>query len=186
MEVQIYDYKKYSFKPDIRIGNYFFQWDANELGIDVHEINQLKNFIRKTIPVLEQYMIFLQNENKKEGVGRKDTYTNDRKQLCIKEKYDKRISFLMFIDSQGSTFFYREETCNLIADDKSSIFNTETVADVYSENSMNNKGLDDNNIINYGDSDGDGGNRNNCAPIKIEVKWLLGELLFDRNPKKKR
>ncbi|VFJ13675.1 hypothetical protein [Candidatus Nitrosocosmicus franklandus] len=186
MEVQIYDYKKYIFKPDIRIGNYFFQWDANELGIDVHEINHLKNFIRKIIPVLEQYMILLQNENKKEEVGRKNTYTNDRKQLCIKEKYDKRISFLMFIDSQGSTFFYREETCYLITGDKSSIFNTKTVSDVYSENSMNDKGLDDNSIINYGYSDGDSGNHNNRTLIKTEVKWLLGELLFDRNPKKNR
>ena len=53
MDVQVQDCEKYSLKPDIRIGNYYFKWDDNGgLGIDVREINHFKNFIRKIIPFM--------------------------------------------------------------------------------------------------------------------------------------
>jgi hypothetical protein len=153
MDVQVQNCEKYSLKPDIRIGNYYFKWDANGgLGIDVREINHFKNFIRKIIPLLEQYMIFLQNK-----IDKNDPF-KDKKQICIKEKYDKKISFLMFIDSQGSTLFFREESCNI---------------DNMSKHEM------DYGVESLKPSNINSGS--NQSTIKVELKWLLGELLFDRN-----
>jgi len=155
MDVQVQDCEKYSLKPDIRIGNYYFKWDASDgLGIDVREINHFKNFIRKIIPLLEQYMIFLQNK-----IDKNDPF-KDKKQICIKEKYDKKISFLMFIDSQGSTLFFREESCNV--DDVSK--------------HEKDFGVESLKLSNINSS-----SNNNDRTIKVELKWLLGELLFDRN-----
>lgn len=174
------DCEKYSLKPDIRIGNYYLQWNTDGLGVNVHEVNQLKNFIRKTIPALEQYMIFLQNE-KKNNSNTRDPYA-DKKNICIKEKYNKRISFLMFIDSQGSTLYYREESCDagvavaVAVANKS--FKPESGDDVYSENSTDRNYDSSSNSYSpssYGDDD-------NNNRVKVELKWLLGELLFDRKP----
>ncbi|WP_148685640.1 hypothetical protein [Candidatus Nitrosocosmicus hydrocola] len=155
MDVQVQDCEKYILKPDIRIGNYYFQWNANDgLGIDVREINHFKNFIRKIIPLLEQYMIFLQNK-----VDKNDPF-QDKKQICIKEKYNKKISFLMFIDSQGSTVFFREESCNVDDVSKHEIdYGVESLKPSNINCSSN----------------------NNDSTIKVELKWILGELLFDRN-----
>ncbi len=157
MDVQVQDCEKYSLKPDMRIGNYYFKWDANDgLGIDVREINHFKNFIRKVIPLLEQYMIFLQNK-----IDKNDPF-KDKKQICIKEKYDKKISFLMFIDSQGSTLFFREESCNI---------------DIMSKHKMDYgiESLKPSSINSSSDQ----------STIKVELKWQLGELLFDRNKQDK-
>ena len=172
MDVQVYDFKKYNLKPEIKIGNYYFHWDANVLGIGVHEINHLKNFIRKTIPLLEYYMILLQNE-KKNDFDNKDPYI-DKKQICIKEKINKRVSFLMFIDYQGSTLFYREEGWRDIVDNNR--FERETIDEVYSENSDSS---------NTSDSTNNHGHGYGCDRyIRVELKWLLGELLFDRKLQK--
>jgi hypothetical protein len=171
MDVQVRNYEKYNLKPEIRIGNYYFQWNAKGLGIDVHEINHLKNFIRKIIPPLEQYMVFLQNEKKNE-IDKRDPYT-DKKQICIREKYKKRISFLMFIDSQGSTFFYREESCDIVDNKR---FKVETEDDSYSENSVDNNSI----VTDHDNGHGDSGQ------VTAELKWLLGELLFDRKPQTQR
>ena len=176
MDVQVQDSKKYNLKPEIRIGNYYFQWNAKGLGIDVHEINHLKNFIRKIIPALEQYMVFLQNEKKNE-TDKRDPYTH-KKQICIKEKYNKRISFLMLIDSQGSTFFYREESCGIV-DNKRLKVEPGDDEDSYSENSVVNNSIVTDDNHGQGDSGGSG-------QVTAELKWLLGELLYDRKPQKQR
>jgi hypothetical protein len=173
MDVQVYDCKKYNLKPEIRIGNYYFRWDTNGLGIDVHEINHLKNFIRKTIPVLEQYMILLQHE-KQNNHDKRDPY-RDKKQICIKEKCNKRTSFLLFIDSQGATVFYREESCDIVD------FELESGDQVYSENSSNSSSSNTSDRNNH-DHDHGCGRRH----IRVELKWLLGELLFDRKLQKQK
>ena len=116
-------------------------------------------------------MIFLQTEKKNE-IDKRDPYT-DKKQICLKEKYNKRISFLMFIDSQGSTFFYREESCDIV-DNQS--FKVETRDNSYSENSVDNNSI----ITDHNDGHEGGGQ------VTAELKWLLGELLFDRASQKQR
>jgi len=159
MNIQVQDYEKYTLKPDIRIGNYYFQWDANGLSIDVRETNHFKNFIRKIIPVLEQYMMFLQSVEKN-GMDKNDPYS-DKKQISIKERYNNRISFLMFIDYQGSTVFFREES-HII------------------DNNLS-KHVKDYGIESVNPSNINSGSGKNHSTIKMELKWLLGELLFDRN-----
>lgn len=168
MELKVPDTKKYSLKPDIRVGsNYYFQWNTGGgFGLEeASEINSLKNFIRKLIPVLEQFMQFLQKENKN-SIDKKDPFF-DKKQLCIKEKHNKKISFLMTIDSQGSTFFYREEKCSIVGN----------------SNSEKMKGNDsDDDEVYLLDTDK---SNNSIDPgiTNVELKWILGELLFDRQKK---
>lgn len=142
------------------MGNYYFQWEADGLGLTTGEINHFKNFIRKLIPILEQYMIFLQNEKNENRIYKNDPY-RDKKQIFIKDKYNKKISFLMLIDSQGSAVFFREETCDI--DIRSKFKDGHKI---YSENPSK---IDSN----------DNGN------VKMDLKWLLGELLFDRKGNKK-
>ncbi|MGD9674329.1 MAG: hypothetical protein AB7U98_12730 [Candidatus Nitrosocosmicus sp.] len=158
MDIQIQNYEKYCYKPDIRIRNYYFQWDTGGLGLATRESNHFRNFVRKVIPVLEQYMIFLQNDN---NIDRNDPY-RDKKQICIRDKYNQKTSFLMFIDSQGSTIFFREESCEVDINPK-----PQYGYDAYS--------VDRSRI----DSNNSSGN-NDHSKVKIDLKWLLGELLFDR------
>ena len=159
MIVQVQDCESYLSKPDIKMGNYYFQWESDGLGLTTGEINHFKNLIRKLIPVLEHYMIFLQDEKKENSINKNDPY-RDKKQISIKDKYNKEISFLMLIDSQGSTVFFREETCDI---DVRSKF--KDGHKIYSENPSK---IDS----------------NDSSDIKIDLKWLLGELLFDRKGNK--
>lgn len=170
MELKANDIKKkYALKPDIKVGNnYYFQWNVNGFGLaDTNEINSLKNFIRKLVPMLEQFMKFLQTES---VYNPKDPY-KDKKQLCIVEKHNKRTSFVMTIDSQGSTLFYREEKCSLDVDDndKKMKENGDEVYLLDTDNSSSNN----NNSNNFTDN----------SINEVELKWLLGELLFDRQKK---
>jgi hypothetical protein len=158
MDIQIQDYEKYCYKPDIRIRNYYFQWDTGGLGLATHELNHFRNFVRKVIPVLEQYMIFLQNDN---NIDRNDPY-RDKKQICIRDKYNQKTSFLMFIDSQGSTIFFREESCEVDIKPKPQYG--------YDAYSVDRSKIDSNNSS----------SNNDHSNVKIDLKWLLGELLFDR------
>ncbi len=99
-------------------------------------------------------MIFLQNK-----VDKNDPF-QDKKQICIKENYDKKISFLMFIDSQGSTVFFREESCNV---DETCQHKRDYGVESLKPSNVNSS------------------SNNNDRTIKVELKWQLGELLFDRN-----
>lgn len=164
MELKANDIKKkYALKPDIKVGNnYYFQWNVHGFGLaDTNEINSLKNFIRKLVPMLEQFMKFLQTEN---VYNAKDPF-KDKKQLCIVEKHNKKIFFVMTIDSQGSTLFYREEKCSVvIINDGEKMAGDNGEAYLLDVNGNNNNFTDDG--IN-----------------KVELKWILGELLFDRQKK---
>ena len=169
MELKANDIKKkYALKPDIKVGNnYYFQWNVHGFGLaDSNEINSLKNFIRKLVPMLEQFMKFLQTES---VYNPKDPY-KDKKQLCIVEKHSKKIFFVMTIDSQGSTLFYREEKCSVIMvvdNDKKMKENGDEVYLLDTDNNNSNNFTD--NSIN-----------------EVELKWILGELLFDRQKKQQK
>lgn len=145
-------------KPEIRFGNYFFQWDENaKIGLSHDEINSFRNFVRKTIPYLEQYMVLLQNESKS---SQGNSY-HEKKKLFLEEKHNSLISFLLFVDIEGKTTLYRQEKCELV--DK-----------------VNAK--EDNNPPTCGaqlvmGSDKHAKQNKHCP---VEIKWLLGELLFDR------
>ena len=170
MELKVNDIKKkYALKPDIKVGNnYYFQWNVHGFGLaDTNEINSLKNFIRKLVPLLEQFMKFLQTEN---VYNAKDPF-KDKKQLCIVEKHNKKIFFVMTIDSQGSTLFYREEKCSLVVDDNGEKMK-EDGDEVYLLDTDNSSSNNNN-----------GNNSTDNSINEVELKWLLGELLFDRQKK---
>jgi hypothetical protein len=103
-------------------------------------------------------MIFLQNDN---NIDRNDPY-RDKKQICIRDKYNQKISFLMLIDSQGSTIFFREESCEVDIKPKPQYG--------YDAYSVDRSKIDSNNSS----------SNNDHSNVKIDLKWLLGELLFDR------
>ena len=77
--------------------------------------------------------------------------------ICIIEKYNVNVSFIMFIDSAGSTAFYREEKFHA----KSKEFEN------LERRIMT--------ILFYKHADNKMANHN-----IVSLKWLLGELLFDR------
>lgn len=148
-------------KQEIRFGNYFFNWDENtKYGLAIDEINSFRNFVKKVIPFLEQYMILLQNESKS---SQGNTY-HEKKKIFLEGKHNSFISFLLFVDIEGKTTFYRQEKCELV------------------------------NKVNYEDDNKQPpfGEQLPTAPDKhhkqnkyssVEIKWLLGELLFDRTEK---
>jgi hypothetical protein len=157
-------------KPEIRFGNYFFQWDkAVKFGLSYDEINSFRNFVKNVIPLLEQFMMLLQNESKS---SQGNSY-HEKKKLFLEGKHNNLISFLLFVDIEGKATFYRQEKCDLIgADDDDNLDSKE----------------DDNKqsllVAEQLATDSDKSSKQNkyCS---IAIKWLLGELLFDRTKKPK-
>ena len=156
-------YRDYSLKPAVRIGSYFFKWSDNDYGICPSESSVFKNFIRKMIPLLEHYMNILNFEYKNSSQNKK--LLGDKKHhICIVEKYGMNVSFIMLIDSAGSTLFYREEKFHVGSKD----FENGEGEEKEKENDHNRFVLqtrDDNKLTKYN---------------IVSLKWLLGELLFDR------
>jgi hypothetical protein len=153
----------YSFKPAVRIGSYFFKWSDIDYGICPSESSVFKNFIRKMIPLLEHYMNILnfdyKNNSQKKLLGDKKHH------ICIVEKYSVNISFIMFIDSAGSTVFYREEKFYVGSKD------FENPEDEQEEDDK-----DPNRFVLQTIN-----NKNKMTKYNtVSLKWLLGELLFDR------
>ena len=147
----------YSLKPAVRIGSYFFKWSDNGYGICPRESNVFKNFIRKMIPLLEHYMNILNFEYKNNS--QKKLLGDKKHHICIVEKYSMNVSFIVFIDSAGSTLFYREEKFH-----------------VGSKEFENPEEKDHNRfVLQTRDEDNKMTNHN-----IVSLKWLLGELLFDR------
>ena len=160
-------YRDYSLKPAVRIGSYFFKWSDNDYGICPSESTVFKNFIRKMIPLLEHYMNILNFEYKNNSQYKKLLGDKKKHHICIVEKYSMNVSFIVFIDSAGSTLFYREEKFHVRAKE---FENSEMREEEEEEEKAHNKFVlqirDDNNKM----------TKYNI----VSLKWLLGELLFDR------
>ena len=137
------------------MGSYFFKWSDNDYGICPSESSVFKNFIRKMIPLLEYYMNVLNFEHKNNS--QKNMLKDKKHNICIIEKYNSNVSFIMFIDGTGSTVFYREEK-----------FHTRP-------KEFENLEMKDHNSLVLQ-------TRNNRTVNHniVSLKWLLGELLFDR------
>ncbi len=159
-------YRDYSLKPAVQIGSYFFKWSDNDYGICPSESTVFKNFIRKMIPLLEHYMNILNFEYKNNSQYKKLLGDKKKHHICIVEKYGMNVSFIVFIDSAGSTLFYREEKFHVGSKD----FENGEVREEGEEEKVHNKFVlqrrDDNNKM------------TKCN--NVSLKWLLGELLFDR------
>ena len=147
----------YSFKPAIRIGSYFFKWSDNDYGICSSESSAFKNFIRKMIPLLEHYMNILNFDSKNNS--QKKLLGDKKHHICIVQKYSMNVSFIVFIDSAGSTLFYREEKFYVGSKDFENPEEEGKDHNRFVLQTINNK-MTKYNIV--------------------SLKWLLGELLFDR------
>jgi len=148
--------RDFSLKPTVRIGSYFFKWSDNDYGICPSESSVFKNFIRKMIPLLEHYMNILNFEDKNNS--QKNLLSDKKHHICIVEKYNMNVSFIMFIDSAGSTVFYREEKFYVRSKELENL-EEEKDHNTLVLQTRNNK-MANHNIV--------------------SLKWLLGELLFDR------
>jgi hypothetical protein len=157
-------YRDYSLKPAVRIGSYFFKWSDNDYGICPSESTVFKNFIRKMIPLLEHYMNILNFENKNNLQYKKLLGDKKKHHICIVEKYGMNVSFIVFIDSAGSTLFYREEKFHVGSKDFEN-------RDVGKEEEKVHNGF----VLQTRDDNNKTTKYNN-----VSLKWLLGELLFDR------
>jgi len=147
--------RDYSLKPTVRMGSYFFKWSDTDYGICPSETSIFKNFIRKMIPLLEYCMSVLNFEHKNNS--QKNLLKDKKHNICIIEKYNVNVSFIMFIDSAGSTAFYREEKFHANSKEFEDLENKDH--DRFVLQTRDNK-MANHNIV--------------------SLKWLLGELLFDR------
>jgi len=139
------------------MGSYFLKWSDKDYGICPSESGFFKNFIRKMIPLLEYYMNVLNFKYKDDS---QEKLLKDKKHnICIIEKYNANVSFIMLIDGEGSTIFFREEKFCIRSDEieKAKVRDH----DSFVLQTRNNRMMTTNTNI-------------------VSLKWLLGELLFDR------
>jgi hypothetical protein len=147
-------------KPEMVFGNYFFVWDKNSPGLYSNEIGKFKIFIKNMIPHLEMIMIKMIDINNVNSF-KSDSNIHlksdikrmiiDKGKFTISSKYDNHVFFVLNIDKEGDTTFFREEK----------ILFSENMYDIFGPN---------NSFLNKLQE----GNTN------LSLKWKLGILLFDR------
>ena len=138
------------------MGSYFFKWSDTDYGICPSETSIFKNFIRKMIPLLEYCMSVLNFEHKNNS--QKNLLKDKKHNICIVEKYNYNVAFIMLIDREGSTVFYREEKFHIRSREFENLEGRNH--DSFVLEKCNNVMVANTNIV--------------------SLKWLLGELLFDR------
>jgi hypothetical protein len=120
------------------------------------------------IPLLEHYMNILNFEYKNNSQYKKLLGDKKKHHICIVEKYGMNVSFIVFIDSAGSTLFYREEKFNVGFKD----FENREVGEKEEEEK---EGVHNGFVLQTRDD-----NNKMTKYNIVSLKWLLGELLFDR------
>ena len=141
-------------KPRIEIGNYFLKWDDDNKSYGIHprELPELKGFLKKAIAFLDTSYELL---NKLDRPKYKDKYPLHTglspKILLSHRNNDHRVSYELYMGSDGSTFIDRVEGIEV---------------------SNNNN----NHILAY---KGKLPQRHDVKP-RFYLKWSLGELLFNR------
>ena len=145
-------------KPEIVFGNYFFIWDVNSPGLYSNEIGKFKIFIKNMIPYLEMIMKQMINLAGTTGSRGNSNLKNDIKKVIsekgnytLSSKYDNHIFFILNIDKEGHTTFFREE-----------------------------KILFDENIYNMFGPNNSFLNKLQEGNTNLSLKWKLGNLMFDR------
>lgn len=162
-------------KPTVKFGNYFFAWNESSPGIYSNEIDCFKNFIKKMMPYLEACMnVFSVNNDNDKDTDKGDDRSSgdggggrvrrggikfkkmliDKGRICISEKYNNKISFVLNVDNIGTSIFSREEHVLFVE-------NITTADDLRLFESQHKwESVDD--------------------QKSVIIKWIIGELLFDR------
>ncbi|HXT84220.1 MAG TPA: hypothetical protein VN704_07810 [Verrucomicrobiae bacterium] len=147
-------------KPDIVFGNYFFVWDEDSPGLYSNEIGKFKIFIKNMIPYLEMIMMKLVNINDINSFGYDSSVhlksdikkmIFDKGKFTLSSKHDNHVLFVLNIDKEGDTTFFREEKI------------------LFNENMFDMRRFD-HSLINKLKEDS----------TNLSLKWKLGHLLFDR------
>lgn len=155
-------------KPEIKFGNYFFKWNEKSLGIYSNETVKFKSFIKKMIPHLEYIMKSINVNSSLSNLTKNDAIKKEileKGQFSLTNKFNNNIIFILYIDSNGFTTFFREE---------------QILIDKETHNKITNHvNLNYNNFIKDIESEND---PKDFAKY-ISIKWNLGDLLFDRKGK---
>ena len=87
-------------KPTIEIGNYYLKWDDTSYGVQLKEVSEIKELIKKSIPIFDSPQIHLAQRNKNHTIG-----------------------YELYMKSDGSTFIYRIERIETIKIDNDNLIN---------------------------------------------------------------
>jgi hypothetical protein len=140
-------------KPRIELGNYYLKWNDASYGIHQKELSELKGFIRSAIPYLEHIYELLNQLQKSKNSKRRRIHAEFSPFVHISYHKDEIVNYDLFMIVDGSTQIDRTE-------------HIRTVADI-----MTNRDT----------------NRNRERPYYNKslsnVRWNLGELLFNRQNK---
>jgi hypothetical protein len=142
-------------KPDISFGNYFLRWDDGSIGLYSNEVLKFKSFVRSMIPNLEPIMKMINSVSGPKNDPVRRTVT-DKGQFSVTGKYNGRISFILNVDTGGSTVLFREE--RILIDD----------------------GLLEEMRLHYGSKGLALFNNLKHMDNIVSVKWKIGDLLFNR------
>jgi hypothetical protein len=141
-------------KPRIEIGNYFLKWhdDNKSYGIHPREIAELKGFLKKAISFFDTSHELLSKLERPKDKGKYPLHTGlSPKILLSYRNKDNRVSYELYMGSDGSTFIERVEGIEI-------------------SNNNNNYILA---------SKGKLPQLHDVKPM-LYLKWSLGELLFKR------
>jgi hypothetical protein len=140
-------------KPRIELGNYYLKWNDASYGIHQKEFSELKGFIRSAIPYLERIYELLNQLQKSNDSKRRRIHAGLSPFVQISYHKDEIVSYDLFMIDDASTQIDRTEHIRTVID-----------------------------IITNRDT-----NRNTKRPYYnkslLNVRWNLGELLFNRQNK---
>lgn len=137
-------------KPTIEIGNYYLKWDDKSYGICHKEISELKGFIRDTIHWFDTSYELL-NRLEKSNLKEKGNHKKNFPGLSFSYKLkDFEIGYDLFMKTDGTTLINR----------------TEAIEFIHLEGDINSTDNDS--------------QRKTYFKSALQIKWVLGELLFNR------
>ena len=99
-------------KPRIEIGNYFLKWDDDNKSYGIHprEIPELKGFLKKAIAFLDTSYELLSKLEKSKYKDKYPLHTGLSPLILLSYKNkDHRVSYELYMRSDGSTFIDRVE-----------------------------------------------------------------------------
>jgi hypothetical protein len=140
-------------KPKIEMGNYYLKWDDTSYGVQLKEVPEIKEFIKKSIPIFDSSYELLNNlerstHKQKEKHRFPKSLPPPQIHLAQRNK-NHTIGYELYMKLDGSTFIYRIERIETIKND-----NDNPINEVYAEEDR--------------------------IKSTVFIKWMLGELLFNR------
>jgi hypothetical protein len=139
-------------KPTIEIGNYYLKWDDASYGVQIKEVSEIKEFIRRSIPIFDaSYELLNSLERYKHKQKEKYRFSKSLSpQIHLAQRNKNHtIGYELYMKFDGSTFIYRIERIETIK--------------IGNDNPMNEVCPVEDHI-----------------KSTVFIKWMLGELLFNR------